>query len=264
MLSPPFFDFLPCPHIFLYLPFFSAFIIFPWFFLLLSFFTFPNLLYSFHISFLPFISFTLFLFHLDFWVLTLLSRFLQTLFSPPLMYLLMSLFHFLFYSSSLLLFSSPVFSLLFFTTLLCHFLHSYCPFPSLLSFYLSFLLSYMSFPETFFYPLISNPSNSFSFSSLVHSCPISLLFFLAPYLSSHVLLLSLSLSDHFIISVFPFSSSSSYWFTNPPLLSLFSFPLYLSFLFCFSFPLISLVPSFLFPPLLLLSSLLGRRACRGW
>lgn len=126
------------------------------------------------------------------------------------MYLLMSLFHFLFYSSSLLLFSSPVFSLPFFTTLLCHFLNSYCPFPSLLSFYLSFLLSYMSFPQTFFYPLISIPSNSFSFSSLVHSCPISLLFFLAPCLSSHVPLLSLSLSNHFIISVFPFSSSSSY------------------------------------------------------
>lgn len=90
----------------------------------------------------------------------------------------------------------------------------------------------MSFPQTFFYPLISIPSNSFSFSSLVHSCPISLLFFLAPCLSSHVLLLSLSLSDHFIISVFPFSSSSSYWFTNPPLLSLFHYIC----LFYFVFP----------------------------
>lgn len=181
MLSPPFFDFLPCPHIFLYLPFFSAFTIFPCFFLLFSFFTFPNLLYSFHISFLPFISFTLFLFHLDFWVLTLLSRFLQTLFSPPLMYLLMSLFHFLFYSSSLLLFSSPVFSLLFFTTLLCHFLHSYCPFPSLLSFYLSFLLSYVFSSDlllpSHFYPiqlfLLFLTRSFMSYFSVILPCSLS-------------------------------------------------------------------------------------------
>lgn len=154
---------------------------FPMFFLLLSFFTFPNLLYSFHISFLPFISFTLFLFHLDFWVLTLLSRFLQTLFSPPLMYLLMSLFHFLFYSSSLLLFSSPVFSLLFFTTLLCHFLHSYCPFPSLLSFYLSFLLSYVFSSDlllpSHFYPiqlfLLFLTRSFMSYFSVILPCSLS-------------------------------------------------------------------------------------------
>lgn len=148
----------------------------------------------------------------------------------------MSLFHFLFYSSSLLLFSSPVLSLPFFTTLLCHFLHSYCPFPSLLSFpsvchsfsliclFLrpSSTLSFLSHPTLYPFP--------HSFIHVLFPCYSSLLLvFLPTFFCYHSLYLIILSSLFFLFPLLPHIDSLT------PLFCLFSLFHYIC-LFYFVFP----------------------------